>query len=1218
MPVGKPLHLRLFLEGEEVPVISAQVQINTSAPATASIQIIPLDSAMDFLPRTMVHLFFLDTKVVQKFGPLQPGDERNSIQGTYRLLFSGEVIGFAFSQTPVSRGIVLQCLDFSNYWDSAHVMAISYGPGGNAFTNDGSMNGAQMGTFTDIPGDSAAEHLVRWVKSKPVTEGLDQVSGLAGGVIHIMEAMGGVPGHFSGINDFYTIAELRCRLLNQITAEEKDDTAARVLSVGVFHEWLKNGIEQAGGNITFRDMMKLLFQYIYYEFVPNPAAKYDESTRSEKTKVSYKIRTHPGAQGAKSLVEKVIEVFMSNREGFAGTGLELNAASGAAVDMTKDGKLTMKVWRKTVQGQIPKLNLALDKLTSIQTKVGQAYNLIAEADAVLSAWAVRPLDGDDRLVLAATLRPTVVAEQSANLQKAVDILSNSDTQALSTVTAKNSSARLRTQIVRPDCWFSSPPVCNVIFPEMYASISYDRNYLQETTRLLVHTFDTLIGKEHLFANHVMAPLVGLDTKKLTQYKGSQSFRVLMDHEIHVGILSKTEWMPNTAGVSNALDAEQMKKVRDGRLSWTIKASLFNFFKYRFAPRSVSVTGRFNPFLVCGFPGVVITKPYNIPGGAADLRAAHGNKDVPDSEINDVIHQKATELHAPSHFIGMIGGIQHSLDQSGGTTSVSMHHARKHRGVDDEFLGVLAKTNEGVAKRVVKVVIDIDTALKMASGQIPAPVTSVADAAAGGHNEPANRIALDLLIGVTPQTDESAKASTPVDAPSVLRAKKGSQNVKKVNPTAADIGAAIKSGLSPLDLRTKSQKATDEQFDATFGSTQVSEQPASTAPSEASKQPPRTQKGSISEANLVDINVPKGSHKVKVGGTVKGLYGGRIVGIQVLDPSLLEAEYGSTITKMEAAKISGDATGLTDAPGFLALQDSLSEQHLVKRDPRRVPKGKLLQQGGPDFEIVRTGKLIKKVVPVKKLGWAFRSVAIFEEIDVSVSGTLPIEEILRPSWFSTAYANQNIGEKIYNPFFGCGAVVDGLSVSGTAPQSSDGSSESEPVDAATSAKTLMVGLEAAEAGKRDNSIEKALNLLGYEYGQVKTQGMDVDSFIRDYTDRPIATFNDIFGDIAEPGGLHFTIEASSVGGNAVVEKTKVDSSGVKSAPRVGFHTGATHPELVKAGKLVGLTTDLQQGFTRVSGIGKETPLVQKYDVRYAKKLKVTEYLTALARGPGFHG
>jgi hypothetical protein len=42
---ASPLGLRLFLEGIEVPVISAQVNISPDRPAMADIQIIPSNKA---------------------------------------------------------------------------------------------------------------------------------------------------------------------------------------------------------------------------------------------------------------------------------------------------------------------------------------------------------------------------------------------------------------------------------------------------------------------------------------------------------------------------------------------------------------------------------------------------------------------------------------------------------------------------------------------------------------------------------------------------------------------------------------------------------------------------------------------------------------------------------------------------------------------------------------------------------------------------------------------------------------------------------------------------------------------------------------------------------------------------------------------------------------------------------------------------------------------
>jgi hypothetical protein len=47
-------------------------------------------------------------------------------------------------------------------------------------------------------------------------------------------------------------------------------------------------------------------------------------------------------------------------------------------------------------------------------------------------------------------------------------------------------------------------------------------------------------------------------------------------------------------------------------------------------------------------------------------------------------------------------------------------------------------------------------------------------------------------------------------------------------------------------------------------------------------------------------------------------------------------------------------------------------------------------------------------------------------------------------------------------------------------------------------------------EQNTSIEAAVDLLAYTYSVIKTQGYDMDEFIRNYTWRPVATMVDLFG------------------------------------------------------------------------------------------------------------
>jgi hypothetical protein len=111
MAIGHQLGLRLFLEGVEVPIISAQIQIVADSPAAATLQIIATDKALWLLPRTVVHLFFFD--FVNATSPLTTVNDLPSEDfdfQNYKLLFAGEVQGMSFAKEPGNRSIILNSM----------------------------------------------------------------------------------------------------------------------------------------------------------------------------------------------------------------------------------------------------------------------------------------------------------------------------------------------------------------------------------------------------------------------------------------------------------------------------------------------------------------------------------------------------------------------------------------------------------------------------------------------------------------------------------------------------------------------------------------------------------------------------------------------------------------------------------------------------------------------------------------------------------------------------------------------------------------------------------------------------------------------------------------------------------------------------------------------------------------------------------------------------
>ena len=57
---GRRLKIRCFLEGIEIPIISASVSSAPNSPSVASLQVLPLAEGTKLAARTLVHLFVFD------------------------------------------------------------------------------------------------------------------------------------------------------------------------------------------------------------------------------------------------------------------------------------------------------------------------------------------------------------------------------------------------------------------------------------------------------------------------------------------------------------------------------------------------------------------------------------------------------------------------------------------------------------------------------------------------------------------------------------------------------------------------------------------------------------------------------------------------------------------------------------------------------------------------------------------------------------------------------------------------------------------------------------------------------------------------------------------------------------------------------------------------------------------------------------------------------
>lgn len=683
MAQGHHLHLRLFLEGIEVPVVAASVNVGPNAGAAASIQIVATDKVLDLLPRTVVHLFYYDyiggqPLALDDTGEFVRDDEFNKY---YRLYFMGEMVSMQFQKNAGQRVVVLQCVDFSNYWDTT----FQYNFNGQLFGGRRQANfiGANSNLLTSPLGHGYGT-VSRLLNGRSAN--FPDLRGLLAGIVRMLEAIGGsYRGRttFRGCNDFTSIAELRLKILQQITAAEQDTSTARLFSRKAFNMWMNRQIGSLGQLVSFRSLLKMLFQFVYHEVYACPMAKYvPSSTRLAKRKLSvgmdktgkYKafhakanyalnltilatdalnkwrnsVRTATNSRDITELTTKYVRAWMK-----AERQIKESYAYGQALNIPATAANEMAIAQKNTN-EIRTLSVGNNRL--ISANYGQWGTLDRNRDRIGALWA----------------------KIETALKSALGVqvkLSRSYTE--------ETSDRVNNQIFRPDIFYAPPPRCNVLFPEHYDSFSFARQYLREVTRLELQTHNEILGSHALFNGRYYAPNV--EDLRTGKKLGNRRFaRVIMDHELFTGIVPMFENMPE----ANLFAMRSGKVQRGGaKVGYAQRAVNFQYFKYRFESRSMGAAGRFNPSFVPGFPSLIIDKYLD-----------ENSLDIVARDINDQL--KLLDLKADSpltaaqilqqvispQYLGVCSQLSHNMSQEGGRTTYQFIQSRVHRE-SDEYLGV---------------------------------------------------------------------------------------------------------------------------------------------------------------------------------------------------------------------------------------------------------------------------------------------------------------------------------------------------------------------------------------------------------------------------------------------------------------------------------------------------------------------------------------------------
>jgi hypothetical protein len=704
---GRPIVLRGFFEGIELPILSAQVTVQPNAPAQAVIQMPPAALGYQILERTVVHLFFLDSlessaSLLSYNGPTLKDREtrptlyelsqqrnkerpmskeewdREQRNSRYKLLFAGEVMAVQEHQTATSRSLVFQCLDLTNYWDYAYQFNNTdlFGPGLKAILSGGATN-----LFTDFlssPGEIVAGLLRLPSANYP------SLKGPMGGLIRLIESIGGCyqqDTRFEGQNTFFSIAELRLRISQMLTAYPEDRTIARLLSGGspdgIFGRSLGNLGEQVSIRTVFNAIAGILFLETFN--IPSPlfVPGSNNDVRGRNPRI---LRNVPALQ---YVAIQALQGIAFAKE--MSTYLGSTAAYANAKDQQREGQLAVRrvshvrnQVQKTVQRARQDKSLRSAQNKRVLTRLGEALQKLSLVQSKMARWKPGVKTGS----VVDSIKTELLNAQ-AIFDKILDMEVDLSDQKTRT------PQRLNTAIVRPNVWFSAPPRCNVIWPHHLFSRSRSINFMAQPTRLLLKTHDEFFGEDELFDQYFFAPRAR--TMKGKRHKGTMAelfSREIMSHELLTGVIPVFTKM----GEFNILalrsqDEAALKPKNRPKISLAQRTANFLYYQKRFAARGMSLECVFSPYLVAGFPGLVFDR-YVEPEAVDAYQEALKKEGKATPELRQLLG---------SHYLGTFGQITHSISATQATTAIEVQYARQYAEAT-EALGPSISDDQVIVKR----------------------------------------------------------------------------------------------------------------------------------------------------------------------------------------------------------------------------------------------------------------------------------------------------------------------------------------------------------------------------------------------------------------------------------------------------------------------------------------------------------------------------------------
>lgn len=257
--------VRLFLEGREVPISSAQIVAKANMPSMCLIELVPLQILKFIKPRTQVHIFVRDSFTF--------GDDN------FYLAFEGETLGRTLVKRQDQRGIRITAYDYTNYWDDskAYVMnpnfiagklapSVAFGepPPGSQVKASGNAS-----TF-----QTAATSNTKMIDILRSQKGDDGKIDLIKGIAEVMRQL-------ATVNEFYRAAYERLRIVDRILVYSSGRLGDFLYRLKV-EEFLTSFTGMNGGFVSLRQMLMGIMSIMFHDQISLTFPSLVKTTRGKE------------------------------------------------------------------------------------------------------------------------------------------------------------------------------------------------------------------------------------------------------------------------------------------------------------------------------------------------------------------------------------------------------------------------------------------------------------------------------------------------------------------------------------------------------------------------------------------------------------------------------------------------------------------------------------------------------------------------------------------------------------------------------------------------------------------------------------------------------------------------------------------------------------------------------------------------------------------------